>query len=75
MGDEMSVWEDSNGNECESMREQWAWQRVMGESRWKTKRVYDSAVMGVISEHLGVAMGLEDRNERESECIGWAQWA
>ena len=44
-------------------------------SRWKTKRVYDSAVMGVKSEHLGVAMGLEDRNERENECIGWAQWA
>ena len=47
MGDEMSVWEDNNGHEFESMREQWAWKRVYGRPRWKTKQVYESAVMGV----------------------------
>ena len=62
MGDEMRVWEDKNGHEFESMREQWAWKRVYGRPRWKTKQVYESAVMVVNSERSGVVMG--------SECMG-----
>ena len=44
MGDEMSVWEDSNGHECESSG---LGSECMGGSQWETKRVFEGAVIGV----------------------------